>query len=158
KDLQRHLVERGWIDRAVIHVADEPIVENVDSSRALSRRVHAAAPRLQRIEAIQAPDFGRDLEIWVVELSFLERWYDSYRARQQAGNMELWCYTSWLPQGACPKRLIGYPLSETRLIPLLAALAALRAVIPSFTTYPRDPAVLLAARRQALLALARPPH
>jgi len=229
KDLQRHLVERGWIDRAVIHVADEPIVENVDSWRALSRRVHAAAPRLKRIEAVQAPDFGRDLEIWVVELSFLERWYDSYRARQQAGNIELWCYTSWLPQGAYPNRLIDYPLLKTRLLPWMAsryelsgwlhwglnqwprdvdpnkglfapgddfivypgrdgprsslrweafrdgvedhalftlwrrrdpraALAALRAVIPSFTTYPRDPAVLLAARRQALLALARPPH
>src|SRR5439155_12395106 len=39
-----------------------------------------------------------------------------------------------------------------------AALAALRAVIPSFTTYPRYPAVLLAARRRALLALARSPQ
>src|SRR5437667_9090368 len=70
-DLQRHLVERGWVKHALLHVADEPIAENVESWRALSRRVHAAAPRLKRIEAIQAPDFGRDLEIWVVELSFL---------------------------------------------------------------------------------------
>ncbi|OLC05344.1 MAG: hypothetical protein AUH45_00740 [Gemmatimonadetes bacterium 13_1_40CM_69_22] len=227
KDLQRHLVERGWVDKAVIHVADEPIVENVESWRALSRRVHAAAPRLKRIEAIQAPDFGRDLEIWVVEESYLERWYDMYRARQQVGGMELWLYTSWLPQGAYLNRLIDYPLLKTRLLPWIAlryelsgwlhwglnqwpsdvdpnkglfapgddfivypgrdgprsslrweafrdgiedhalftlwrrrnpaaALAALRDVVPSFTTYSRDPAILRAARERALLALSRP--
>jgi beta-glucanase (GH16 family) len=223
--LQRHLVARGWIDRAVLHIADEPILENVASWRALSRRAHAAAPRLRRIEAIQVPDVGRDLEVWVVEESYLDRWYDRYRARQRAGGMELWLYTSWLPQGAYPNRLIDYPLLKTRLLPWVArrygatgflhwglnqwpadldpnkglfapgddfivypgregprsslrweafrdgvedyglftlwlrrdpqvARAALREVVPSFTTYPRDPATLLAARRRALRALA----
>jgi len=225
-DLQRHLVARGWIDRAFMHIADEPVVENVDSWRALSRRAHAAAPRLKRIEAIQVPDLTGDLEIWVVEESFFDRWYDStYRARQQSGRMELWLYTSWLPQGAYPNRLIDYPLMKTRLLPWVArrydasgflhwglnqwpsdldpnkglfapgddfivypgrhgprsslrweafrdgvedyalftmwlrrnpeaARAALREVVPSFTTYPRDPSTLLAVRRRALHALA----
>src|SRR2546426_4467742 len=116
-NLQRHLVARGWVEHAVLHVADEPILENVESWRALSRRVHAAAPRLRRIEAIQAPDMDGDLEIWVVEESYLDRWYDGYRARQLAGGIELWFYTSWLPQGAYPNRLIDYPLLKTRLLP-----------------------------------------
>lgn len=227
--LQRHLVERGWVDDAVLHVADEPIPENSASWRALSRRVHAAAPRLKRIEAIQVPDLGRDLEIWVVEEKRLDWWYDGYRARQRAGGMELWLYTSWLPQGAYANRLIDYPLLKTRLLPWIAARygatgflhwglnqwpqdgdsvdpnkglfapgddfivypgrdgprsslrweafrdgvedyalfamwqrrnataarSALRIVVPSFTTYARDPAILLAARRKALLALSR---
>jgi len=227
--LQRHLVEQGWVDDAVLHVADEPIPENSESWRALSRRVHAAAPRLKRIEAIQVPDLGRDLEIWVVEEKRLDWWYDGYRARQRAGGMELWLYTSWLPQGAYPNRLIDYPLLKTRLLPWVAARygatgflhwglnqwpqnvdpvdpnkglfapgddfivypgragprsslrweafrdgvedyalfdlwrrrdataaeSVLRTVVPSFTTYPRDPAALLAARRKALLALAQ---
>ncbi|PYM89267.1 MAG: hypothetical protein DME04_26820 [Candidatus Rokuibacteriota bacterium] len=225
-DLQRHLVERGWVEHAVLHVADEPIPENVESWRALSRRVHAAAPRLKRIEAIQALDFDGDLEIWVPEESFLERWYDRYRARQQAGGIELWLYTSWLPQGAYPNRLIDYPLLKTRLLPWVAmrygargflhwglnqwpsdldpnkglfapgddfivypgrdgprsslrweafrdgvedhalcalwrqrdsaaALAAVRDVVPSLTTYPRDPAILFAVRQRALTALSK---
>ncbi len=223
-DLQRHLVERGWVKHAFLHVADEPIAENVESWRALSRRVHAAAPRLKRIEAIQAPDIDADLEIWVVEESYLDRWYDGYRTRQQAGGIELWLYTSWLPQGAYPNRLIDYPLLKTRLLPWVvmrydasgflhwglnqwpsdldpskglfapgddfivypgrdgprsslrweafrdgvedhalfmlwrrrdpaAALRALREVVPTMTTYPRDPAVLLAVRQRALTAL-----
>lgn len=226
RDLQRHLIDRGWIDRAVMHIADEPILENVESWRALSRRAHAAAPRLRRIEAIQVPDLDHDLEIWVVEESFLARWYDStYRARQRGDGIELWLYTSWLPQGAYPNRLIDYPLLKTRLLPWAArrydlsgflhwglnqwpsdvdpnkglfapgddfivypgrhgprsslrweafrdgvedyglftlwlrrdpraARAALVEVVPSFTTYPRDPAVLVAVRERALRALA----
>jgi hypothetical protein len=119
--LQRHLIERGWIEHAFLHIADEPIPENLASWRALSRRAHAAASRLKRIEAIQVPDLDRDLEIWVVEESLLDRWYDStYRARQQAGGMELWLYTSWLPQGGYPNRLIDYPLLKTRLLPWVA--------------------------------------
>jgi hypothetical protein len=226
RSLQRHLVERGWSERAFMHIADEPVEENVASWRALSRRAHAAAPRLKRIEAIQVPDLDGDLELWVVEESFLDRWYDStYRARQQAGRMELWLYTSWLPQGAYPNRLIDYPLLKTRLLLWVArrydasgflhwglnqwpsdvdpnkglfapgddfivypgrhgprsslrweafrdgiedyalftmwlrrdpqaARAALQEVVPSFTTYPRDPTTLLAVRRRALSALA----
>jgi hypothetical protein len=119
--LQRHLVERGWVDDAVLHVADEPIPENGESWRALSRRVHAAAPRLKRIEAIQVPDLGRDLEISVVEEKRLDWWYDGYRARQRTGGMELWLYTSWLPQGAYANRLIDYPLLKTRILPWIAA-------------------------------------
>ncbi len=224
-DLERHLVERGWAEHAVLHVADEPIPENLGSWRALSRRVHAAAPRLKRIEAVQVPDLDDDLEIWVAEESCLERWYDGYRARQQAGKMELWLYTSWLPQGAYANRLIDYPLLKTRLLPWVAlrydakgflhwglnqwpsdvdpskglfapgndfivypgrggprsslrweafrdgvedyslftlwrrrdpaaALAAVREVVPSFTSYRREPAVLLAAHQRALMALA----
>jgi len=222
--LQRHLVARGWVEHAVLHVADEPIPENVESWRALSRRVHAAAPRLKRIEAVQAPDFDGDLEIWVAEESYLDRWYERYRARQQAGGMELWLYTSWLPQGEYPNRLIDYPLLKTRLLPWVAmryeasgflhwglnqwpsdldpnkglfapgddfivypgrdgprsslrweafrdgvedqalialwqrrdpaaALAAVREVVPAMTTYPRDPAIILAVRQRALTAL-----
>src|SRR2546430_15464229 len=69
------------------------------------------------LEAIQAPDMDGDLEIWVVEESYLDRWYDGYRARQQTRGIELWLYTSWLPQGAYPNRLIDYPLLKTRLLP-----------------------------------------
>ncbi|HEY6224583.1 MAG TPA: glycoside hydrolase domain-containing protein [Gemmatimonadales bacterium] len=229
KSLEHHLNQRGWLAHAFMHIADEPVPENVASWRALSRRAHAAAPRLKRIEAIQVPDLAGDLEIWVVVEDVLDRWYDStYRARQQAGGMELWAYTSWLPQGAYANRLIDYPLLKTRLLPWVAqrydltgflhwglnqwpagdpvdpskglfapgddfivypgrrgprsslrweafrdgvedyglftlwlrrdpraARAALSQVVPTFTTYPRDPAVLLAAHRQALSALAR---
>jgi hypothetical protein len=53
-DLQRHLDHRGWLEKSVIHVADEPSINNVASWREASRTVHQAAPRLRRIDAIEA--------------------------------------------------------------------------------------------------------
>jgi len=225
-DLQRHLEERGWLDRAVLHIADEPIPVNVESWRALSRRVHAAAPRLKRMDAIHVTELDGDLEVWVPQLNYFADAYESLRAKQQAGVMELWYYTAWVPQGQFPNRLLDYPLLKTRLLPWVAArygasgflhwglnfwnegvdpdqsafspgddfivypgtdgprsslrweafrdgvedhalltlwqehdpeaaAAALAEVVPSFTGYPRDPAVLLAVRQRALAALTR---
>lgn len=225
-NLQRHLEERGWLERTVLHIADEPIPVNVESWRALSRRVHAAAPRLKRIDAIHVTELDGDLEVWVPQLNYFADAYESLRAKQQAGVMELWYYTAWVPQGQFPNRLLDYPLLKTRLLPWVAArygasgflhwglnfwneevdpdqsafspgddfivypgtdgprsslrweafrdgvedhallmlwrerdpeaaAAALNEVVPSFTGYPRDPAVMLSIRQQALAALVR---
>ena len=43
--LQRHLEAKGWLDRFVLHVADEPIAKNVESYRQLAARARQAAPR-----------------------------------------------------------------------------------------------------------------
>ena len=43
--LEQHLEAMGLLDRFAVHVADEPIPENVESYRELSARVHEAAPR-----------------------------------------------------------------------------------------------------------------
>ena len=56
-DLQKHLAERGWLEKAMIHVADEPAIHNAASWRKASAFVHAAAPRLRRIDAIEGTDF-----------------------------------------------------------------------------------------------------
>jgi hypothetical protein len=224
--LERHLDERGWLDRAALHIADEPIPVNVESWRELSRRVHAAASRLKRIDAIHVTELDGDLEVWVPQLNYFADAYAALRAKQQAGVMELWYYTAWVPQGQFPNRLLDYPLLKTRLLPWVAArygasgflhwglnhwdeevdpdksyfspgddfiiypgtdgprsslrweafrdgvedhalltlwqerdpeaaAAALNEVVPSFTGYPRDPAILLSIRQRALRALAK---
>ena len=47
-NLNRLIEELGLLNRFAVHVADEPIPQNVASYRELSARVHKAAPKLRR--------------------------------------------------------------------------------------------------------------
>ena len=114
-DLQRHLAERGWLARAMIHVADEPSINNIESWRLASAFVHKAAPRLRRIDAIETIDFTGALEVWVPKLSHFERWREAYEARR-AGN-EFWYYICCHPYGnVYPNRFLDYPLASVRAL------------------------------------------
>jgi len=114
-DLQRHLDERGWLDKSMIHVADEPSINNIRSWHKASARVHKAAPRLRRIDAIETIDFSGGLEVWVPKLSHLERWREAYEARRDQG--EFWFYICCHPVGNIyPNRFLDYPLSRVRVL------------------------------------------
>lgn len=112
--LQEHLKQKGWLGISMIHVADEPIAANRDSWRELSRRVHALAPDLRRLDAVHVPDLAGDLEVMVPQLNYLSDWENSFH-RAQADGTELWYYVAWVPQGHFPNRLLDYPLVKTRV-------------------------------------------
>jgi len=115
--LQQHLTTVGWLDKAALHVGDEPIPVNVASWVELSKRVHRAAPKLRRIDAIHVPPsmLQGQLEIMVPQLNYLDQWQDQYRQAQIDGS-EVWFYTAWVPQGDYPNRLIDFPVVKTRLL------------------------------------------
>ena len=113
--LQEHLRQKGWLERCMIHVADEPIEVNLDSWKQLSERVKRLAPDLRRIDAIHVANLQGYLEVWVPQLNFLEQWYPQFRRAQERG-AELWFYVAWVPQGKYPNRLIDYPLLKTRIL------------------------------------------
>lgn len=124
--LERHLEERGWLEKAVLHIADEPSLGNADSWRERSRAARAAAPRFRRIDAIEASDFGGDLEVWVPKLSHLERWLPWYEEARRAG-AELWFYVCCHPTGGLyPNRFLDGPLADVRLLQWLPAVYDLR--------------------------------
>ncbi len=113
--LEKHLESRGWLAKAMIHVADEPSVNNVASWREVSAAVHKAAPRLRRIDAIETIDFTGALEVWVPKLSHFERWREAYEARRD-GN-EFWYYICCHPYGSVyPNRFLDSPLTDVRLL------------------------------------------
>ncbi len=120
-DIEAHVESLGLIDSFCVHVADEPIPVNLESYKALSARVKAAAPRLRRIDAIHVPDLLDSLEIWVPQLNYLKQWEQEYRAAQQAGN-ELWFYIAWVPQGLYPNRMIDSYAIKSRVLHWMNAL------------------------------------
>ena len=113
--LQAHLEERGWLDGATIHIADEPAVHHVASWNEKSDWVHSLAPGIRRIDAIEAPDFEGHLEIWVPKLNHLYNWLPHYdRARERGA--EMWFYTCCHPTGRFPNRFLDQPLIKTRIL------------------------------------------
>ncbi|NOX54631.1 MAG: DUF4091 domain-containing protein [Planctomycetes bacterium] len=114
-DLHRHLQERGWLEKAMIHVADEPSIHNVASWRKASQSVHRWAPRLRRIDAIEGTDFSGALEVWVPKLSHFDRWREAYEARR--GDGEFWYYICCHPYGnVYPNRFLDYPTACVRVL------------------------------------------
>ena len=113
--LVNHLRERGWLEKAMVHIGDEPAPHNIDSWRKLSAWVHEQAPELRRIDAIEAPDFGDDLEVWVPKLTHYDNWREQYEQARLRGK-ELWYYTCLHPTGRYPNRFVDFPLIKTRIL------------------------------------------
>jgi hypothetical protein len=114
-DLEKHLQSRGWLDKAMIHIADEPCLLNLQSWKQAAGIIHKAAPRLRRVEAVEMSDCSGALEIWVPKLSHFDRWRAAYEA-QRPGN-EFWFYICCHPYGnVYPNRFLDYPLSRVRVL------------------------------------------
>ena len=114
-DLEKHLQKRGWLEKSMIHIADEPCILNLPSWKKASALVHKAAPRLRRIEAVEMSDCSGALEIWVPKLSHFDRWRSAYEA-QRKGN-EFWFYICCHPYGnVYANRFLDYPLSRVRVL------------------------------------------
>ena len=119
--MQDHVEQLGLLDHFVVHVADEPIRANIESYKALSARVKAAAPKLRRIDAIHVPNLQGSLEIFVPQLNYFAQWLDQYRELQRKGN-ELWFYIAWVPQGKWPNRMIDSAAIKPRVLHWLNAI------------------------------------
>jgi hypothetical protein len=113
---ESHLQDRGWLDKTLFHIADEPSVHNVIPWREASDFVHRYAPTLRRIDAIEMTYAANRLEVWVPKLNFLDTYFDIYKQAQWAGN-ELWYYTTGIYQGgAYPNRIVDGPIIDTRIM------------------------------------------
>jgi hypothetical protein len=113
---ENHLREKGWLEKTVFHIADEPSNHNVMDWRQASEYVHRHAPALRRIDAIETTHCFDRLEIWVPKLDHLATWYDVYKKAQNQGS-ELWFYTVGIFQkGSLPNKTVDVALIESRIL------------------------------------------
>jgi hypothetical protein len=113
---ENHLRQKGWLEKTVFHIADEPSNHNVMSWRQASEYVHKYAPSLRRIDAIETAHCFDRLEIWVPKLDHLATWHDVYK-RAQSQSCELWFYTVGIYQkGSYPNKTVDVPLIESRIM------------------------------------------
>ncbi|MFC2116270.1 glycoside hydrolase domain-containing protein [Bacteroidota bacterium] len=113
---EKHLRMKGWLDKTMFHVKDEPSLHNAVAWMEMSSYMHKYAPGLQRIDAIETPFLLDDIEIAVPKLDALTSWYESFSKWQQKGN-ELWFYTVGIYQASyLPNKTIDMPLMDTRIM------------------------------------------
>jgi len=114
--LEQHLRERGWLDKTVFHIADEPSDHNIMDWREASDFVHRYGPHLRRIDAIETPHCLDRLEIWVPKIDHYATWQQAYTDAQRLGN-EMWIYTVGIFQaGVYPNKTVDVPLIQSRTL------------------------------------------
>ena len=113
--LHAHLKSKGWLDRYVQHVADEPVAKNADSYTTASALLKTYAPGIPVMEACLSHNMVGAIDIWVPILHELHKDFDFFQARKKAGD-RLWFYTCLNPQGEYANRFVELPLIKTRLL------------------------------------------
>jgi transposase-like protein len=114
--LEQHLQQRGWLDKTVFHIADEPSNHNIMSWRAASDFVYRHGPRLRRMDAIETPHCLDRLEVWVPKIDHFATWQDAFTDAQRRG-AEMWIYTVGIFQaGPLPNKTVDVPLIQSRVL------------------------------------------
>lgn len=113
--LVKHLREKGWLDRYMQHLADEPVKENIAGYNRMAKLARQYAPELKTIEACHTKDLVGSIDVWVPQLNFWHDDYQHYLNRQKAGD-QVWFYTCVFPQGEYANRFIEQHLIKTRLL------------------------------------------
>lgn len=116
KALVRHVRERGWFDRFVMHIVDEPAPHTEEDYKKKSRLVHEWAPGVRFLDAMSLMDARGDLDIWVPELSHFEERREHYLNMRDEAGIELWFYTCMYPTGRYPNRFLDFSLLKTRIL------------------------------------------
>jgi len=112
----KHLREKGWLEKTVFHICDEPSNHNIMAWREASDFVHRHAPELRRLDAIESAHCLDRLEIWVPKLDYLSTWQEMYEEAQRQG-YEMWFYTVGIFQrGSLPNKTADVPLIESRIM------------------------------------------
>ena len=96
---ESHLRRKGWLDKTLFHIRDEPTLRNSISWRETSRFINKYAPDLRRIDAVQTVNLFGDIEIAIPKIDYLSANYNLYKKGQQEG-AELWMYTVGIYQAS----------------------------------------------------------
>ncbi len=136
--LENHLKEKGWLDMAMIHIADEPTEDGLENWIEASEFVHRYAPGIKRIDAVETIGFNGFLEVWVPTLHHFNDWMDGYV--KAMNEHEVWFYTCCNPTGRYPNRFLDFPLLKTRILHWLNYAYGLKGYLHwGFNWWGRDP-------------------
>ncbi len=113
---ESHIRRKGWLDKTLFHIQDEPTLRNVRAWREVSAYIHRYAPDLVRMDAIETTNLFDDIEIAVPKLDYLDAWHVDYMKAAREGT-ELWYYTVGIYQAnSYPNKTIDMPVMDNRML------------------------------------------
>ena len=104
--LERLIQRRGWQDRFLVALTDEPFIHHEGTFAAAAELIHKAAPSVRIVEAVETDYLGK-LDIYVPKLSHLNLWYPRFDQIRREEGGELWFYTCCHPVGRYPNRFLA---------------------------------------------------
>jgi hypothetical protein len=110
KAVHAHLRRRGWADRYVQHVADEPIPQNEASWCHRAQKVKEWLPEVPRIDAVMSGGLEGYVDIRVPQI------HETGPEVPRHAGEEMWSYVCLSPQGQYPNRFLDYPSIRNRII------------------------------------------
>ncbi len=114
--LENWLKEKGWLDRFILGVADEPNEANATEYRALCGLIRKLAPSIKLMDAMSFGPVHGAVDIWIpmnCEYQTHRKEIETFRSYGD----EIWFYTCCGPRGDKPiNRFLDYPLLSTRYL------------------------------------------
>ena len=109
------LEERGWYDRLVQHIGDEPLEQSAADYRIVSGIVRKFLPDVKIIDAVEIAELGGAVDIWVPKNNYYHEHQEQFELHRTFGDT-VWYYTCCFPGGHYLNRLLDMPLLRTRLL------------------------------------------
>jgi hypothetical protein len=117
--LYQHLEKRGWLDRYIQHVHDEPHGEEVPVYERYARLTRKHLPGVPTIDAVDLEEdtgfLSEFVDIWVPVLSSFDDRFGVLAKHREAGGVT-WFYTCIVPGGRYLNRFIDQSLLKVRLL------------------------------------------
>ncbi|WP_018625976.1 DUF4091 domain-containing protein [Niabella aurantiaca] len=114
--LKAHLAQKGWLEKYIQHISDEPTAKNAPSYVAISSYVKKYLPGVKIMDAVLTSKELKDgIDVWVPVLDVFHKDYTFYQELQKSGK-EVWFYTCVGPRGNYANRFIEQPLIQTRYL------------------------------------------
>lgn len=113
REVQSHLAQQGWLDKAYIYWFDEPEPKDFDFVREGMRLIHRAGPRLTRMLTTHPnPALHGDVDLWCLPTSTLDP--EVVAQRKKAGE-EIWWYLCTGPKAPYFTLFLDHYGTEMRL-------------------------------------------
>ena len=106
--LRRFMEERGWMNRWIQHIADEPTDVNAKAYSRLSSRLSEMIPGVPIIEATMSRELIGAVDIWCPQVHKYQQNRDFFLERQAEGD-QVWTYVCLVPGGPWLNRLDQRP-------------------------------------------------
>ena len=117
--LYAHLKERGWVDRYIQHIHDEPHGDERPIYNRYGKIIRANLPGVPTVDAVSLDQdltfFENVADIWVPVLGSFDKEMDKIHEHRAKGG-QAWFYTCIYPQGRYLNRFTDLPLVKTRLL------------------------------------------
>ncbi|MBT5366181.1 MAG: DUF4091 domain-containing protein, partial [Phycisphaerae bacterium] len=99
------IVEFGWENRWIQHIADEPTDTNATAYAQVASLVHDSMPGIPIVEATMSRQLVGSVDIWCPQVQEFQANMRFFKERQKMGD-KVWTYTCLVPGGKWLNRMI----------------------------------------------------